>query len=85
MPALPPTNNESNRPFPRPPPLRTGSQEFVSGFKRLRSPISPDRTFLKKKKIDELVHAAYKENYANFLTFLTKDMEINYKMKRGRG
>ena len=83
-PAWPQIRSENNKPAPRPPPLRPGNKEFVSGLKRLRS-VTPNRTVLKKQKTDDLVHAAYRENYANFLTYLTKDKEINYKMKRGRG
>lgn len=31
------------------------------------------------------VNAFYNENYDNFISCLTKDKEINYKMKRAKG
>ena len=77
--------SHSQHAAPRPPPLRPGSKEFVSGLKRLSSQASPDKRILKKRKTDALTHTTYRENYQNFLNFLTKEMDINYKMKRGRG
>ena len=75
----------SAKPTPRPPPLRPGCKEFVAGLKRLSTAQIDENDSGKRKKTEPVGNAIYRKNYTNFLNFLTKEMEITYKMKRARG
>lgn len=74
---------------PRPPPLRPNCKEYIDGLKRSHKDDHDDgptdRGATKKTKTDDIGHTTYRENYTNFLNYLTTKMEINYKMKRARG
>ena len=73
------------------PPLRPNSHIFVSGLKRMANDIAQDNDPGKRKKntapenLNTTVTAINKENYNNFINYLSKEMEVTYKMRRARG
>ena len=67
------------------PPLRPNSKAFVAGLKRPKKVGKVGNE--KKMRTDEMPRKSpvFKENYNNFMNFLSKNMGITYRMKRGRG
>ena len=64
------------------PPLTTNF--ITAGLKRVQN--RPQTEIGKKRKMEEsTANAHYNENYTNFLSFLTKQKDVNYKMRRARG
>lgn len=80
---LPP---KSPIPAPRGPPLRPSCRVISPGSKRpLSDPSDVNTTKKKKPDVDEGETEIYKENHVNFMNFLTKEMEITYRLKRAKG